>query len=165
MARHHHPHEHLNPLIDLLAQRHHDASNAPPVVHNEAGLPVMSHRPPDRTEIRVRVRILKYEGVHPGPNGFHEIAEAVFEGTPLAVGQAQMIDTHNIHLAMNVHSDRDPHGLPDEVELRENDVIEIQGEYIPAKHANDRNAHGPAAVIHFTHSPAGYVVISQQRYK
>lgn len=127
-------------------------------------LPNIPGRPAGVTEIECILTINKYEGIQRGRNGDHEIAEATLT-TLNTVANQRLIDTKNIHLAMNVASDVDSHGLPREIPLTPGDQIEVEGEYIPASRANANNANGPAAVIHFTHSPAGYAIIKGQKYQ
>lgn len=120
-------------------------------------------RTPGVTAIQALLRIDSYGGLQTGHSGVHELAEGtlvytawVFDGT--------LVDTSNIHLAMNVASDTDPSGLPMELPLTPGSVIELEGEYIPKASAGYTNAKGPAAVIHFTHAPCGYVIIGGTTY-
>jgi len=68
-------------------------------------------------------------------------------------------------VAMNIASRVNPEGLPKEIKIAPGAIIELTGEYIPAKLANARNAKGKAAVVHFTHSPCGSVVIDGKQYQ
>jgi len=81
------------------------------------------------------------------------------------VMEDMMVDTANIHLAMNVQDAMDPHGLPMELPLTVGQRIEVEGEYIPKATAGASNKKGAAAVIHFTHNPCGYAVIAGQTYR
>ncbi|SEK27618.1 hypothetical protein SAMN05444354_101167 [Stigmatella aurantiaca] len=126
-------------------------------------LPTVPNRPPYTTEIRVVVVIDAYDGVpqHETRNGLHEYAEARIVNV-LAVAHPENFDANDprIHLAMNVASAEDSAGLPREIPLQPGQQLEVQGEYIPADHAHG----GGPAVLHFTHSPAGYVTINGQTY-
>lgn len=113
------------------------------------------------TGIQVLVRIDKYKGLQTGRNGTHEIAEGTVTTTAW-IYDASLYDTANVQLAMVV--DAAGPGLPMELPLTPGQVIETEGEYIPAATANATTAKGPAAVIHFTHSPCGYAVISGKTY-
>ena len=66
-----------------------------------------------------------------------------------------------MQLAINVHSSVDPSGLPSEIPLHVGQTVEVEGEYIPASTANA----GGNAVVHYTHSPCGYMVINGQKYQ
>jgi hypothetical protein len=78
----------------------------------------------------------------------------------ICAGDATAATTTAAQLAMNVASSIDPHGLPQEIPLSAGQVIEVEGEYIPAASANA----GGRAVIHFTHLPCGYVTIDGVTY-
>jgi hypothetical protein len=110
--------------------------------------------PGGQTEIEAVLTIDKYQGTIKGRNGTHEIAYGHITLIN-AAGNKQVIGTQEVELAMNVKSSKDPHGLPQELPLKVGDQIEVEGVYIPAKQANN---HGDA-VIHFTHSPDGYVIM------
>ncbi|WPB78332.1 hypothetical protein KYC5002_04070 [Archangium violaceum] len=126
-------------------------------------LPIIPNRPPYTTELRVQVVIESYGGVpnHETRNGLHEYAEARILNV-LAVARPENFDENDprIHLAMNVASAEDSAGLPGEIRLQPGQQLEVQGEYIPA----DRASGGGPAVLHFTHSPAGYVTVNGQTY-
>ena len=116
------------------------------------------------TGIQVVVRIDTYQGLITGSNGTHEIAYGTVIDTPW-VFKSAIVDTTNVQLAMNVASAKDSAGLPHEIRLAAGQILEVEGEYIPASTANAHDAHGAAAVIHFSHSPCGYVVIAGTTYK
>jgi hypothetical protein len=116
-------------------------------------LPTVPGRPKGVTEIEAVITIDKYEGTVHGKNGDHEIALGHITLIN-AVGNKKVIDTQQVELAMNIKSAKDPQGLPREIPFKPGQQIEVEGEYIPAKQAND---HG-RAVLHFTHSPGGYVI-------
>lgn len=116
-------------------------------------LPTLPGRPKGVTEIEAVITIDKYEGTINGRNGKHEVALGHITLVN-AVGNKKAIDTQQVELAMNVKSAKDPNGLPREIPFKPGQQIEIEGEYIPAKQANDKGK----AVIHFTHSPGGYVI-------
>lgn len=116
------------------------------------------------TAMRATVQVDEYRGLQMGRNGIHEIVEGTVT-TTLWVYQAAAIDTRNVEVAMNVQDEMDPHGLPREIPLRRGQRFEVQGEYIPASQADARNNNGPAAVIHFTHNPCGYVGIDGMVYR
>jgi hypothetical protein len=111
------------------------------------------------TGIRATVRIDQYLGLRNGRNGTHELANATLQNVSW-IYQASVEDTTAAQLAMNVASSIDPHGLPQEIPLSAGEVIEVEGEYIPAASANA----GGRAVIHFTHLPCGYVTINGVTY-
>jgi hypothetical protein len=94
----------------------------------------------------------------------HELVDGTIQST-VWVYQARIIDTHNVQVAMNVASSKDPAGLPHEIPVSPGQVFEVEGEYIPASSANAHNANGPAAVIHYTHAPCGYVTLGGQTYR
>jgi hypothetical protein len=123
-----------------------------------------NQRRPGVTALRAAVQVDEYRGLQKGRNGTHEIVEGTITATPW-VYQAAAIDTRNVEVAMNVQDETDPHGLPREIPLRRGQRFEVQGEYIPASQADARNNNGPAAVIHFTHSPCGYVLIDGTVYR
>ena len=116
-------------------------------------LPTLPGRPKGVTEIEAVVTIDKYEGTIQGKNGTHEIALGHITLVN-AVGDKKALDTMQVELAMNVKSAKDAHGLPKEIPFKVGDQIEVEGEFIPAKQANDKGR----AVLHFTHSPGGYVI-------
>ena len=116
------------------------------------------------TAIQAVLRIDEYVGLQTGRNGVHEIAEATVIHTSW-IYDGTLVDTSNIHLAMNVASMTDPAGLPMELPLRPGQTIEVEGEYIPAAKAMATNKAGPAAVVHFTHMPCGYAVIAGKTYR
>ena len=116
------------------------------------------------TAIQAVLRIDEYVGLQTGRNGVHEIAEATVIHTSW-IYDGTLVDTSNIHLAMNVASMTDPAGLPMELPLRPGQTIEVEGEYIPAAKAMATNKAGPAAVVHFTHMPCGYTVIAGKTYR
>jgi hypothetical protein len=118
---------------------------------------------PGETNVHVTLKVNEYRGLHHGHNGDHEIVEATITSTQSAA-QPSLVDTNNVEVAMNVHGSIDPAGLPHEVALAVGDTFEVQGEYIPASTAHAHNANGAAAVIHFTHSPCGFVKIAGQEY-
>lgn len=116
------------------------------------------------TGIQVLLRVDEYRGLQRGRNGTHEIVEATVLCTAWVYDMA-VVDTDNVEVAMNVKSPKDPSGLPMEVPLSAGDTFEVEGEYIPAATANAKNAHGPAAVIHYAHSPCGYAVLAGKKYQ
>lgn len=116
-------------------------------------LPTVPGRPKGVTEIEAVITIDKYEGTVKGKNGVHELALGHITLIN-AVGDKKRIDTQQVELAMNVKSAKDPQGLPREIPFKPGQQIEVEGEYIPAKQANDKGR----AVLHFTHSPGGYVI-------
>jgi hypothetical protein len=116
-------------------------------------LPKVPGRPKGVTEIEAVITIDKYEGTVKGKNGVHELALGHITLIN-AVGDKKVIDTQQVELAMNIKSAKDPHGLPREMPFKPGQQIEVEGEYIPAKQANDKGK----AVLHFTHSPGGYVI-------
>jgi hypothetical protein len=119
---------------------------------------------PGETSVHVVLKVDQYRGIHPGHNGDHEIVEATVTST-LSVANPSLVDSSNVEVAMNVKSDTDPSGLPQEVPVAVGDSFEVQGEYIPAATADAHNAKGAAAVIHFTHSPCGFVKIAGREYQ
>ena len=126
-------------------------------------LPQVAGRPKDTTEVRGTFRVTEYRGLVHGRSGVHQIAEGIF--TPAAATRPSVIDTWNVELAMNVASRRDPHGLPQERPLLPGETFQVEGEYIPASKTHLRNASGPAAVVHFTHAPGGFVVLDGTTYR
>lgn len=116
------------------------------------------------TGIQVLVRIDKYQGLINGRNGVHEIAHATITHTPWVYDDS-IVDTTNAQLALNVKSAKNKTGLPYEIKLAVGQVIEVEGEYIPASTSGAKNDNGDAAVIHFTHNPCGYVTISGSVYQ
>lgn len=137
------------------------ASSATP--DEPVSLPHLPGRPGDTSEIEGTFRVTRYGGLEVGRSGTHEVAEGVL--TVRRAAHPEVVDTLNVHLAMNVASRRDPHGLPRELPLRVGEVIEVEGEYIPARKAHAHNAQGPAAVVHFTHTPGGFVVVGGVTYR
>jgi hypothetical protein len=125
-------------------------------------LPSMPRRPREFTQIEAVIVVDEYRGVKHGRNGPHEIIEGHIEYIN-AVDRREVIDTQNVELALNVEDQHDHHGLPYEIPVKPGDRIEVEGEYIPARKANARNKNGRAAVIHFTHAPAGYVILPDGR--
>lgn len=120
-------------------------------------------RNPGVTAMQIVVRIDEYKGLQTGRNGVHELAESTVLHTSWVYDKT-VVDTSNVHLAMNVASVTDPAGLPMELPLTVGQIIEVEGEYIPAATAKYTNKSGPAAVVHFTHMPCGYAVISGKTY-
>jgi hypothetical protein len=116
------------------------------------------------TLVHVTLKVDQYRGIQHGHSGDHEIVEATIT-TTTSVANPGVVDTDNVEVAMNVHSSTDPSGLPREIPLAVGDSFEAEGQYIPAATANAHNAKGPAAVIHFTHSPCGFVTIAGQQYR
>lgn len=121
-------------------------------------------RSPGVTAIQTVVRVDEYVGLQTGRNGVHEIAEVTMIHTSW-IYESKLVDTTNVHLAMNVASEKDPAGLPMEIPLRPGQTLEVEGEYIPAAKAMATNKNGAAAVVHFTHLPCGYTVIAGTTYK
>ena len=124
----------------------------------------MPGRPSDVTELEGILTITKYKGVQHGRNGDHEIAEGTLT-TIKWTTKGSVVDTKNVHLALNISSATNPEGLPREIPVPAGHVIELTGEYIPARTANAKNANGAAAVLHFTHAPCGSVIIDGQQYQ
>lgn len=121
-----------------------------------------NQRQAGRTAIRATVKISSYGGVIAGTaNGSHEMADGVLSNV-LWIFDAKARDTDNVHLAMNVKSSKDPSGLPGEIPLTPGEVIEVEGEYIPASQATGSSGR---AVIHFTHSQCGFVDINGTQYR
>lgn len=125
-------------------------------------LPKPAGRPKGVTEIEAVFTVDQYKGIVHGRNGDHEVVEGHITLIN-AVANRKVIDTQNVELAMNVSSKKDPAGLPSAIPLKKGDQLEIEGEYIPASKANTKNQSGAAAVIHFTHAPAGYVILPDAR--
>jgi len=125
-------------------------------------LPVVPGRPRGVTEIEAVIAVDEYKGVIHGRNGEHEIVEGHITLVN-AVANRRVVDTRNVEVAMNIASPKDKHGLPSAIPVKPGDLLEIEGEYIPAKRAKARNARGAAAVLHFTHAPAGYVIFPDAR--
>jgi hypothetical protein len=111
------------------------------------------------TGIRAMVRIDQYLGLVNGRNGTHELANGTLQSVSW-IYQASVEDTTAAQLAMNVASSTDPRGLPQEIPISPGQVIEVEGEYIPAATANASGR----AVIHFTHLPCGYVTVNGTTY-
>ncbi|HYV43523.1 MAG TPA: hypothetical protein VFA20_01635 [Myxococcaceae bacterium] len=153
--------QHLSHLLDRFTP----AKPLPPGPKPAPGaLPHPPGRPSYVTEIDATVTVDKYVGMQHGRNGDHEIAEGHITRI-LQVGKKKVVDTQNVELAMNVASSKDPAGLPKEIPLKPGQQVEVEGEYIPASKANAHNQAGKAAVIHFTHAPAGFVVIDGHKYQ
>jgi hypothetical protein len=112
--------------------------------------------------VTATISIDQYDGIQYGRNGAHEIAEGTI--TQIDADDDSLIDTDNVQLAMNVASDTDPSGLPEEIPLSQGQVITVRGDYVPSDSANAYNDNGAAAVIHFTHTPCGWVSIDGQTY-
>lgn len=115
------------------------------------------------TAIQVQVRIDEYQGMIHGRNGDHEIAYGTIISTPWVYDDAK-VDTDNVQLALNVKSAKDPAGLPHEVRLTGGQIVEVEGEYIPAHSTSVHDKKGAAAVLHFTHAPCGYITIAGTHY-
>lgn len=116
------------------------------------------------TGVQALVRITHYQGLITGRNGTHEIAYGTITATPWVFDKS-LLDTTHVQLAMNVASNQDPTGLPKEVPLTVGQVVEAEGEWIPAATANAHDADGPAAVLHYTHAPCGYLRVGGTLYK
>jgi len=165
-------------LTDDSAQKKHPdmAHSAPDMAHGGGGGDMGAFPPANPppascdmrssgvTGIQVVVRIDTYQGLITGRNGTHEIAYGTVIDTPW-VFNAGIVDTTNVQLAMNVASAKDSAGLPHEIRLAAGQILEVEGEYIPASTAHAHDANGAAAVIHFSHNPCGYVVIAGTTYK
>lgn len=115
------------------------------------------------TAIQVQVRIDEYQGLIHGRNGDHEIAYGTVVSTPW-VYDGSKVDTDNVQLALNVKSKKDPAGLPHEIRLSVGQVVEVEGEFIPAGRTTVHDKRGSAAVLHFTHAPCGYINIAGTHY-
>lgn len=120
-------------------------------------------RKPGFTAIQALVKIDAYKGLYTGRSGTHENAEITVSAVTW-VYEGKALDTTNATLAMLVDTGEGA-GLPMELPLVPGQVIEVEGEFIPASLANAQTKNGPAAVIHFTHSPCGYAVIDGATYK
>lgn len=118
---------------------------------------------PDSTGIQAVVRVDEYRGVKTGRNGPHEFIHGTLVRTVWLL-EMGTIDTTNVELSMNVQTMTDMHGLPMEVPVAAGDYVEVEGEYIPMAKASASTAKGPAAVIHFTHSPCGYAVLNGKTF-
>lgn len=116
------------------------------------------------TGIQVLVRVSNYQGLIHGANGDHEIVYGDIVSTPW-VFDKKLIDTAHVQLAMNVHSAKDPSGLPKVIPLQVGQTVEVEGEFIPLATANAHDAGGPAAVIHYTHAPCGYATLGGVTYR
>ena len=114
-----------------------------------------NQRHPGVTGLRATVRIGQYLGLINGRNGTHEIATGTLQNVSW-VFQPSVEDATSVQLAMNVASAIDSQGLPQEIPLTSGEVIEVEGEYIPAASANSSGR----AVIHFTHGACGFVEIN-----
>lgn len=122
-------------------------------------LPPAPNRPANSTEMEGIVTVDKYDGLQHGRNGVHEIVEGTL--TQLnAVAKPGLINTNNLKIAMNVKSQTDPSGLPNEIPLTRGDKIEVEGEYISPQSPSATSQ----AIVHFTHDPLGYVIINGQKY-
>ena len=119
-----------------------------------------NHRASTKTGIRATVTITKYQGLIHGANGDHEIAYGTLANVEW-IHDPALKDSNNVQLAMNVHSSKDPSGLPGEVKLSVGQTIEVEGEYITAASAGNSGN----AVIHFTHSTCGFVTINGTTYQ
>ncbi len=159
--------------------KHHDLSHGPDlstghdmgIGHDMSGGPVPDPPPASCdqrhagvTGIQVVVRVDEYHGLIHGKNGDHEIVYGTVTDT-VWVFDNTIVDTGNVELAMNVHSAKDPSGLPNEIPVTPGDSLEIEGEYIPASTANAHDKNGSAAVIHYTHTPCGFVNIGGMKYR
>jgi hypothetical protein len=161
------------PLLVSQAKRH-DAGTAPdgatPGVDAAGG--TVAHPPPAQcdqrrpgvTAIQVLVRVSHYGGLIHGQNGVHELVDGTVAST-IWVYDSRIVDTANVQVAINVASSQDPSGLPHEIPVPPGQTFEVEGEYIPASSANATTPDGRAAVIHYTHSPCGYVVLGGQTYR
>ncbi len=125
--------------------------------------PSCDQRSPGVTAIQAVVRVDEYHGLIQGRNGTHEIAYGTITSIPWVYDHS-LLDTSNVELALNVKSAKDPNGLPHEIKLSVGQSVEVEGEYIPAATAHASDKKGAAAVIHFTHSPCGYVTIAGTVY-
>lgn len=127
-------------------------------------LPTCSNRPSTDTQINADIRVDQYLGVRVGSSGPHED----FYGTitqVVAVADQSKVDTMNVEVAMRIASSSNPAGLPQEIPLSPGQVIEVAGDYIPASTASCSDPAGSCAVIHFTHSPCGWVYINPNTYQ
>jgi hypothetical protein len=129
-----------------------------------SSLPTCSNRPSADTQINALVRVDQYLGVRTGGSGQHED----FYGTMtqvIAVDSSSKVDTMNVEVAMRIAGSSNPAGLPGEIPLTAGQVIEVAGDYIPASTASCSDSAGSCAVIHFTHSPCGWVYINPTTYQ
>ena len=118
------------------------------------------HRASNKTGLRATVQITRYQGLIHGANGDHEIAYGTLVTEPW-VYVPSVIDTHNVQLALNVASSKDPAGLPHEIPFTAGQTVALEGEYISGASAGL----GGTAVIHFTHSTCGYVTVNGTTYQ
>jgi hypothetical protein len=123
-----------------------------------------TQRHPGVTEIHATISVDEYRGVRSGHSGDHELIEGTIANA-IWVYDSSLVDTSNVEVALNVASNVDPAGLPEEVPLAPGDTFEVEGEFIPASTANASNANGSAAVIHYTHAPCGYAVLDGTKYQ
>lgn len=123
-----------------------------------------NQRKPGVTAIQVVLLVDEYKGTQMGRNGTHEIVHGTIKQTPWVYDRS-IVDTSNVEVAMNISTAMNPNGLPMEIPVRAGQTLEIEGEYIPKATASANTAKGPAAVLHYTHSPCGYVVIGGTTYK
>lgn len=154
---------------DLAMSGHSDLASRPDLpIHSDGG---PTPNPPPAscyqrkagvTAIQSLITIDRYIGLQTGHSGTHEIAEGTVTTTAW-IYDSSLFDTTNVQLAMVV--DAAGPGLPMELPLLPGQVIETEGEYIPSATADATTAKGPAAVIHFTHSPCGYAIISGMTYQ
>ena len=112
------------------------------------------------TAIHAIIQVTSYKGVQHGHNGDHELIVGTMTSIPW-VFDGTIVDTHGVQLALNVSSSIDPSGLPHEIPLQTGATLEVEGEFIPKSQAS---ANGNA-VIHYTHSPCGWVLINGQLYQ
>ncbi len=141
-----------------------DATNAAEARAGGLGLLKCPNRPGGRSQVDVKLKVDQYKGVQHGRNGDHEIFEGTIVTTYAASNQTA-IDTQNVHVAMNIKTSGNPEGLPREIPLSVGATVQMVGEYIPAEQANATNSKGKAAVLHFTHSPCGEVLINGTLYQ
>ena len=157
---------------DLAGEPSSDATNDAASKKPPSGGTVAANPPPASCDQRhagvtgaqVLVRISNYQGLITGYNGTHEIAYGNVISTPWVYDKS-LLDTAHVQLALNVASAKDPTGLPKEVPLTVGQVVEVEGEWIPASSANAHDSGGAAAVLHFTHAPCGYLRINGTLYK
>ncbi len=109
--------------------------------------------------VRATLRVDAYAGLRSGRNGIHEVFDGAITTLSYDSNPA-VFDLHEVHVAMNVASDRNSSGLPQEIPLHAGDTLQVQGIYIPQSQAD-----GPRAVVHFTHEPCGYVTIEGATYQ
>lgn len=145
-----------------------DSADGDPLDHLSTALEQSAtncnQRSPGVTGIDVAVRVHFYQGLIHGRNGTHEIAYGTVTSTSWVYDHS-VVDTSNVELALNVKSAKDPTGLPNEVKMTVGESVEVRGEYIPAATANAHDSAGPAAVLHFTHSPCGFITIAGHKYQ